>query len=964
MDLFERTQELGRLVRLRDEIFAGRGAAVLVGGPVAVGKSVLLDEFATLVAQAGGLTLTAVAAEAEKALPLSVPVQFLLGPALPSQARERIAALLADGKQVQWSEPDASATTATSTTTATPGPATESRRLSAAGARIADGLCAELIELSVAVPLAIVVDDVHYADPASLDCRAYLVRRVRAARIAVVLGHADHDGHATSPFRFGVLGRPHSSALDLRPLSRAGIEAMAAARLDPAAAAAWAGPGHQASGGNPLLAVALLEDRRIGAPGGAPDGEPFLAGDGYARAVLTCLRRGGDRLLAAAQGTAVLGGAAGLDRLLGLDPGSVARAVQDLERAGLFEGAGFRHPAAAAAVLADMEPTGRAALHERAAEIGYTQGLAATVIAEHLRAAGRATAPWAVPALEEAARLALIEGRVTAAIDYLSLACADCDDQALRAKLTTTLVRAAWRRSPAEPTQYVDDLLGLARSGHLAGADCVVLAKALLWHGRVGDATQVLRELAESETALDAETVTELRATRPWLRSSFAPLVEFVPEAGPDEPRRSALDTTEARRRFEASAALDEVLTKGPSERVVEEAERILRAARLDGMGMDTVESALLALTYAEHPHRAAPWCDKLIEQAVAREAPSRQARLSAIRSEISLRQGDLLGAEMQARASLEIISESGWGVALGSCLGSLLTALSAMGRQEEAAEMLTHPVPEAMLQSRFGLHYLRARGRYHLAAEDLDGALADFMYCGDLMARWELDAPGLVAWRTDAAEALLALGERDQARRLLEEQMSRCDRRAFPRTHGNTLRLLAASLEPRQRPALLRRAADVLQESGDRYSLALALRDLTASYYELGESRRARVIGRQAWSIAGECHAEPLTRYLSADAAEPDPKSAADSVVLSEAEQRVADLVILGHTNREIAKWLYITVSTVEQHLTRAYRKLGVTRRVDLAIAVTAQRERNRNWSETAPVSPAGPPTNPRVTV
>ncbi|HEV2636388.1 MAG TPA: AAA family ATPase [Actinocrinis sp.] len=951
MELFERTDALSRLARLRDDVFAGRGGTVLVGGPVAVGKSALLDEFTTLVAQAGGLTLTAVAAEAEKALPLSVPVQFLLGPALPAEGRERIAALLAEGVQIQWAEPAAAGA--------------ETRRLTADGARIADGLCAGLIELSAAAPLAIVVDDVHHADPASLDCLAYLVRRVRDARIAVVLGHADHDGNATSAFRLGVLGRPHSSALDLRPLSQAGIEALAATRLDPAAAAAWAGPAHQASGGNPLLAVALLEDQRIN----DPQAGPFAVGDGYTRAVLTCLRRGGERMLAAAQGTAVLGGRPGLDGLLGLDPGSAAAAAADLERAGLFEGAGFRHPAAAAAVLADMDPARRAALHERAAEIGYSQGLAATTIAEHLRAARRATAPWAVPTLDEAARQALIEGRVAAAIDYLSLACADCDDQTLRAKLTTTLVRAAWRRSPAEPTQYLEDLLGLSRSGHLAGADCVVLAKALLWHGRIGDAAQVLRDLSGSAAAFDPETVTELRATRPWLRSSFAPLLEFVPEAGPGEPRQTALDTTEVRRRFEASAALDEVLTKGPSERVVEEAERILRAARLDGMGMDTVESALLALTYAEHPHRAAPWCDKLIEQAVAREAPSRQARLSAIRSEISLRQGDLLGAEQQARASLDIISESGWGVALGSCLGSLLTALSAMGRQEEAAEMLTHPVPDAMLQSRFGLHYLRARGRYHLAADDLDGALADFMYCGDLMGRWELDAPGLVAWRTDAAEALLALGERDQARRLLEEQMARCDRRLFPRTHGNTLRLYAASLEPRQRPALLRRAADVLQESGDRYSLALALRDLTASYHELGESRRARVIGRQAWSIAGECHAEPLTRYLSADAAQPEPKSAADSVVLSEAEQRVADLVILGHTNREIAKWLYITVSTVEQHLTRAYRKLGVTRRVDLAIAVTAQRERNRNWNETVPAPVPGRPAaraagGPRVTV
>ncbi|MFC3994753.1 AAA family ATPase [Nocardiopsis sediminis] len=48
----------------------------------------------------------------------------------------------------------------------------------------------------------------------------------------------------------------------------------------------------------------------------------------------------------------------------------------------------------------------------------------------------------------------------------------------------------------------------------------------------------------------------------------------------------------------------------------------------------------------------------------------------------------------------------------------------------------------------------------------------------------------------------------------------------------------------------------------------------------------------------------------------------------LSDAERRVAELAARGHTNREISRKLFITVSTVEQHLTRAYRKLGVTDR------------------------------------
>ena len=51
----------------------------------------------------------------------------------------------------------------------------------------------------------------------------------------------------------------------------------------------------------------------------------------------------------------------------------------------------------------------------------------------------------------------------------------------------------------------------------------------------------------------------------------------------------------------------------------------------------------------------------------------------------------------------------------------------------------------------------------------------------------------------------------------------------------------------------------------------------------------------------------------------------------LSDSELRVAELAAKGHTNREISGILYITVSTVEQHLTRVYRKLNVTRRRDL---------------------------------
>jgi DNA-binding CsgD family transcriptional regulator len=56
---------------------------------------------------------------------------------------------------------------------------------------------------------------------------------------------------------------------------------------------------------------------------------------------------------------------------------------------------------------------------------------------------------------------------------------------------------------------------------------------------------------------------------------------------------------------------------------------------------------------------------------------------------------------------------------------------------------------------------------------------------------------------------------------------------------------------------------------------------------------------------------------------------------VLSDAERRVAALAVQGHTNRQIARKLHITISTVEQHLTRSYRKLNVSRRGDLPLGL-----------------------------
>ncbi|WP_169981592.1 LuxR family transcriptional regulator [Microbispora sp. H10836] len=922
MALVEREEVLASLEDMLADAVTGRGKIAIVGGPVATGKTALLNTLVEDALEHGALPLTATCSQAESGLALAVLSQILHNAPLTPEEEERTRNLLHEGARCAMSaDPLAD-------------------YVDQVDAHIVHALCMVLLELAERHPLMIVVDDIQHADRASQLCLAYLARRLRFAHILAIFSQSEEAWNAPSLFQTELLRQPHCRRLPLSALSREGVEIMAADIVGDDTARRFAADWHVVSGGNPLLVGALIEDHlaaadAAGAPAESePAAEPdeIAAGDAYRQAVQSCLHRGHPLAARVARGLAVAGDPGHLDRLLDLDAGVVVQALNALHNAGLV-GADLhlRHPQARAAVLADLDRHERTDLHRRAAELAYGQGAPAAVIAEHLLAASHNGGPWAVPILEEAARQALSEGRVEPAVDYLRLADGACTDDQRRATIKTTLVRAEWRLNPSAPAAHLDELTDAMHRGHLRGSDAVVLAKALLWHGRFDDARDVLDHLGRIGTIMDAETVAEIRAARPWLRCSYTPFLAHIPRV--TDVSTQAPPSAPVIGRLEAATALAAVLTKGPHPQTLADVERILRGSRLDDMSMDAVECALLALIYGERPDLAAPWCDLFFEEAASRRAPSRQARLAALRAEISLRQGDLEGAEGLAQMAVRLIPPTSWGVAIGGPLSVLLTTVTAMGRLDEAVQLVNQPVPEAMLQTRYGLHYLNARGRYHLATGDLGMALRDFQTCGELMGSWSLDAPGLISWRTGAAEALIGMGRPERARPLLDEHVTRCAPGPV-RARGIGLRLTAAASEPRQRPPLLRRAADMLQASGDQYELARALVDLADAYQAVGELRRARTVARQAQRIAEECEAVPLVNALTqggpGQPAEP-PRTESGSGALSEAERRVASLAAVGYTNREIADKLYITVSTVEQHLTRIYRKLNVTRRSDL---------------------------------
>lgn len=630
------------------------------------------------------------------------------------------------------------------------------------------------------------------------------------------------------------------------------------------------------SRGNPLLVKAFLEDD-------------------LPHAVLRCLLHGGPSVVRAAQAMAVLGDDATtgvIARLIGVAPETVGHAVKLLTDTGLLDEGRFRHDTTKEVALQSTTPRQRAALHARAALLLHNQGEPAHVVARHLLAAPERCGPWAVPVLRQAAD----HGD---AVRCLDLAYRSSVDRHERLSIRTELAKAEWRVSPQNAVRHLPALCEAARSGQLDRDTARTLAGQLLWHGRFDDAAEVLGRFRDDDI-------------EHWLTCVHPALARWrhLPDTATPE------------------SALAAVLTR--NETATSRAEQFLQGAPLTGDMPWGAVFALLALTYTDQLVGAATWCDRLLAHT---EPVSWRAMFDAVRAEIALRQGDLSEARTRATSALTLLPSGSWGTAVVFPLSCVITACTRAGRYAEAGEHLAQPLPDGALQTRFGLHYLHARGEYQFTTGRYDAALVDFLHCGELMRQWGQDNADVVPWRASAAQVLLERGETDRARRLLREQLTRPSR---GRAKGFSLRLLAAASEPAEKAQLLTEAVEVLEDCGDRYGLAYALSRLSTAHQALGQHRRARMTVRRAWHVAAECGIAPLSAELLPGRTADDQVSER-AASLTDAERRVAALAAAGHTNREIARKLYVTASTVEQHLTRVYRKLDIKYRRELPASLHA---------------------------
>ncbi|AWS45601.1 LuxR family transcriptional regulator [Streptosporangium sp. 'caverna'] len=894
----ERQEQLAGFMTALAECQAGNGRLLAVSGSLASGKTTLLRVFTERAAAAGFHVLWATGARTERELPLSLVNQFCRD--FPVKIDHADCANQAEL------------------------------------IRVVPIAAAALLTAGEQTPVLLAVDDLHHVDALSLHSLIYLIRRIRSARILVVVSGGDLVEPTDPQLYAELMELASGNHLTLPPLSRRGVGELLAEALGDQPTDALVDACTRASGGNPLLTRTLIADlRNSGGPNLDRDGQ-VLPGPAYTAAIRRYVESCGPvtrRVLAA---TALFdrrppAGPLTLARLAEVDTAAARRALAGLESAGLVSDGWLPHPGTRQAMLEQLPPAALTDLHLRAARLLYEEGSAPLTVARHLLAAGR-TPDWAGPVLSVAAEELLGTGDTELAVALLRLAHDGATDDMERAGLKVALLQAEWRTDPAAAGHRLGQLAAAARAGQLSVAARVATAHCLLWLGRTAEAVEMLDKLAALE--VDAEQSAEIRFLMVWARFTHPGLLDDEPME-PRASRRGAEGVVSTRDAL--AHALETVLAKGPNSAAVVTAEQALPRSPLRGDAMASLATALIILIYSDHLETATLWADRLLAQAGERGAPSWRGMLMAVRADIALRSGQLADAQRYAEVALGMMSRESWSTAIGVPLGTVLLAHTARGQLAEAGRQLDQPVPDAMFQTVWGLYYLRARGGYYLATGRAEAALDDFTTCGDLMARWNLDLPALVPWRIHAAHAYLALNQPEQARALAEIQLTQLGQEPS-RTKAAALRVLAAVAPLSQRPTLLREAAEMLRACGDRLELAHALADLSQAQRSLGDFHRARMTVRRAYDLAGDCQADALRQRLLPDvddavleaADEPDAEALSS---LSDAERRVAALAAQGSTNRQIANKLFVTVSTVEQHLTKVYRKLNVTRRVDLLV-------------------------------
>lgn len=808
-----------------------------------------------------------------------------------------------------------------------------------------------LTRLAAAQPVAMVVDDVQWADDESLRFLGFMARRIEEVPVAlVVAGRPVEAGAEDTPVALLdlLISTAPERRVVLRPLSASAVAMTVRERLGADADEGFCRAVAESTGGNPLFLEELL--RVLAAEGVTPtaDSVPAVGAAGPAAiGHYTDVRLGRHPVAVRrlAQAVAVLGDWCDqrlAARLSGSSEELTLAHCRALVDEGIFESASppaFSHILLRDAVRRGLSPTERAAAHDRAAQVLIDEGAAPERIAFYLLLAPPSADPTRIAVLANAADEMRRRGAPQAALVYLRRAVQQEAAPAVRAELTRVLGNAeAYCLQLDEAKSSLEAALRLADGAEQRALCAFSLARLQHATGQTDESVDTLLEaiagLAVGEapalrTRLEIEVLGVARVSlrrRQLVIDRFPDLLARRAEARAAWPPAGDV--------LDAQLAWDQLRSGAPLRVAAETAGAALAGGRLSPDSL-ALYAAIHVLIVADELAAAEGFLQRALRAATDRGLVVTMSMIHGYLARVAFQRGDVAKAAAHVDTGLDTATDVHF--AVHTLQSTLVRVLMEQARLGEAEQVLARSVVAdgAVPRSGFHLGLLDARSRLRAVQGRWRQAADDALLSGELYRVWGaellLDHP----WRGRAATALAQLGDEEASRALIDEQIRLARAAEAPRALGAALRTAATLGGSRDVLAFASEAVEVLEGIPARLELAKALEVLGVIQLERRDDGGGRASLQRAFELAVECSATALASRLRGTAPgvgdRRSPAHLSGVLALTAAEGRVARLAADGLSNRQIARQLFVGEKTVEAHLSRIYRKVSVTGREDL---------------------------------
>ena len=592
----------------------------------------------------------------------------------------------------------------------------------------------------------------------------------------------------------------------------------------------------------------------------------------------------------------------------------------------------FVHPMYRSVIYADSSRERRHAFHARLADLAVDQ----EERARHLALAAEGPDGDVAAALDEAAANARERGAPDGAAELLAhaLRLTPPSDPEARLRRLSLAADARFLAGDMEGARRLaSEAVNAARPGPERAQALRSLAGIESERGAIADARNAL-EGALGEGGTDTRSRSEVNSdlARIALRRGELAAAEIHARTAL-ELAEGAADPALTARAVTVAVEVNVMLGRGLDHELIRRLEKLETETEAMPVAASPELVTSAALVFADEHDRAGAILERLQTRAEERgDEPGRRAVLTLL-AQLHLRSGDWIAARRAGEASRRLAEQLD--LVPATELGLLAYLDAAEGRADEARSLAELGL-ERSGDDRAGLLWnLGALGFLELSLGRAEQALGYLGRAGGLLDSMGVAEPGAFPFVADEAETLLDLGEIPQARRRIEWLEGRAEDLGRPGLAAAALRCRGSSLAA---TGDLTGALDALERAVTLVERASLPLEQGRTLLALGATRRRDRRQRPAREALEEALAifERLGAVLWAGKARDElgriggRKAAVGE--LTEAQRRVAQLAAGGLTNREIAQALFMSVRTVEGHLSHVYAKLGFRSRTELA--------------------------------